>query len=38
LKVTDLGFVTFMGGRHGDGLLGTFKGTFGYMAPEIGAK
>lgn len=38
LMVTDLGFATFMGGRTGDGVLSTFKGTKGYMAPEIMVK
>ena len=38
MKVTDLGFATFMGGKAGDGIFGTFKGTKGYMAPEIMSK
>ncbi|CAD8190612.1 unnamed protein product [Paramecium pentaurelia] len=35
LKVSDLGFATFVGGNQGDGVLASFKGTISYMAPEI---
>ncbi|CAD8194558.1 unnamed protein product [Paramecium octaurelia] len=35
LKVSDLGFATFVGGNFGHGVLASFKGTISYMAPEI---
>ncbi|CAD8117371.1 unnamed protein product [Paramecium sonneborni] len=38
LKVSDLGFATFVGGHQGDGVLASFKGTISYMAPEILAR
>jgi serine/threonine protein kinase len=35
LKLADFGFSTPMAGKDGTGKLHTYKGTLGYMAPEI---
>lgn len=35
LKLADFGFSTPMAGKDGSGKLHTYKGTLGYMAPEI---
>ena len=38
LKIVDFGFVVPLEGRTGDGNLSTYRGTFGYNAPEIYAE
>ena len=35
IKIVDFGFVIPLEGRKGDGNLTTYRGTFGYNAPEI---
>lgn len=38
LKLIDFGFATKLSGKHGDGVIAKYEGTFPYKAPEIAAK